>query len=37
MFGAATPYVVGLGSALFAGISFLVLITAVKHFDPPDV
>ena len=36
MLGAATPYVVGLGSALFAALSFVVLITAVKHFDPPD-
>lgn len=36
MLGAATPYVVGLGSALFAALSFVVLITAVKHFDPPE-
>jgi hypothetical protein len=36
MFGAATPYVVGIGSALFAALSFVVLITAVRHFDPPE-
>jgi hypothetical protein len=36
MFGAATPYLVGFGSALFAALSFVVLITAVRHFDQPE-
>ena len=37
MFGIATPYVVAACSALFAALSAAVLITAVKHFDKPEV
>jgi hypothetical protein len=35
MFGAATPYVVAIGSLLFCGASALTLFTVVEHFDPP--
>ena len=35
MFGAATPYVVAIGSLLFCGASALTLFYVVEHFDPP--
>jgi hypothetical protein len=36
MLGAATPYIVAIGSLLFCGASALTLFNVVEHFDPPD-
>lgn len=36
MLGAATPYIVAIGSLLFCGASALILFNVVEHFDPPD-
>jgi hypothetical protein len=36
MFGAATPYLVAVCTVLFAALSAITLITAVKHFDRPE-
>jgi hypothetical protein len=32
----ATPYLVAFTAMLFSGFSALILIFAVKHFDPPE-
>lgn len=37
MFEPLTAYVVAICAAMFAGITALVLIRTISHFDPPEV